>query len=91
MDLLDCKVTLTEEERTSIYEKLTGQKLDGIIDYGAQTDYTLIYDVKRKLVEEEMVNYLVQAIMQEFDVTDRQDAFLKWEEYKERHNITLKE
>lgn len=83
--------SISDSERQKEIEELTGDKLDGKIDYDA-VDYTeWTQTLKREQARNEVVKYVTKLIMKEYNIDNEADALLKWDEYKIKHSINIGE
>ena len=87
--ILAMKANITEEEKNRIIEEMMGYKI-GEINFDVD-DSEIIKSTKREQVRKEMVAYLTQILQEEFNLEDSLEAQLKWDEYKEKHGIVIKE
>ncbi len=89
--ILSIRANLSEEEKLNMLRNMTGQKLDGTVDYTAASNTALMEVAKRERAKQEMLAYMMQCIREEYNLTDTGQILLKWEEYKEKHQIEIKE
>lgn len=87
--ILTMKANISEEEKNRIIEEMMGYKI-GEINFDVD-DSEIIKSTKREQVRKEMVAYLTQILQEEFNLEDSFEAQLKWDEYKEKHGIVIKE
>lgn len=87
--ILAMKAKITDEEKNSIIEEMMGYKI-GEINFDVD-DSEIIKSTKREQVRKEMIAYLTQILQEEFNLEDSLEAQLKWDEYKEKHGIVIKE
>lgn len=92
MNLEDMKADISEKERKQIIQQMTGQTFDGTVDY---TSFNLmtgndIFNLnKREQAKEEILEYMLAQIKEEYKLSDNGEALLKWDEYKAKHGIQL--
>lgn len=87
--ILAMKANISDEEKNSIIEEMMGCKI-GEINFDVD-DSEMIKSTKREQVRKEMIAYLTQILQEEFNIEDSLEAQLKWEEYKEKHGIVIRE
>lgn len=90
-NIFDTNSDMTAEQRLQMYFEMTGQRFDGTVNYSSVDDNALMQSARRERAREEMVAYLIQCLQEEYGIEDSSEALLKWEDFKERHNITIKE
>ena len=83
--LLGLAISISAKEEDQIYNDLLSQ--DSIDD----SDDTLMCLSKCELIKEEMINYMTSVLMAAYNLSDKVDAMLMWEDYKEKHNIVIRE
>lgn len=83
--LLGLAISISAKEEDQIYNDLLSQ--DSIDD----SDDTLMRLSKCELIKEEMINYMTSVLMAAYNLSDKVDAMLMWEDYKEKHNIVIRE
>ncbi len=92
MNLESMKADISEKERKQIIQQMTGQNFDGTVDY-ASFDIVAgndIFDLnKREQAKEEILEYMLGQIKEEYKLSDNGEALLKWDEYKTKHGICL--
>ena len=84
------KANISEKERKEIMSQMTGQKLDGTVDYpdfNRMADNEIFKLNKREQAKEEILEYILGRIKAEFKLTDDGEALLKWDEYKARLEV----
>lgn len=83
--LLGLAISISSKEEEQIYNDLLSQ--DSVDD----SDDTLMRLSKCELIKEEMINYMTSVLMTAYSLSDKVDAMLMWEDYKEKHNIVIRE
>lgn len=90
MGIESMKADISEKERKQIIQQMTGQKFDGTVDY-MSFNIMLGNDIfqlnKREQAREEILQYMINQIKKEFNISDNGEALLRWDEYKARHGI----
>ncbi len=90
MNIESMKANISEAERKQMIQQMTGQTLDGTIDY-MSFNIIMSNDIlalnRREQAKEEMLQYMLNQIKEEFDIVDNGEALLKWDEYKAKHGI----
>lgn len=89
MGLEELGIQVSEEERDSVIESMLGRKFDGTVDFGDFDDSEIINAAKREAAKEEILAYTIGRIKEEFQIADDGEALLKWEEYKQKHNLNI--
>ena len=89
--ILSIRSNISEEEKIEMLRNMTGQRLDGTVDYSAVSNTALMEAAKRERVKQEMLAYMMQCVKEEYGLTDSGEILLKWEDYKAKHNIEIKE
>lgn len=90
MSIESMKADISEIQRKQMIQQMTGQKLDGTIDYisfNIMANNDIFKLNKREQAKEEIMEYMLSQIKKEFGVSDDGEALLKWGEYKARHHI----
>lgn len=87
MGLEGLVIRVSEEERENVIESMLGKKFDGTVDFDDFDDSEIINAVKREAAKEEILAYTIGRIKEEFHLADDGEALLKWEEYKQKHNL----
>ncbi|MGN1313673.1 MAG: hypothetical protein ACI4VG_01510 [Lachnospiraceae bacterium] len=90
-NILAIKANLSDEEKKKMLRNMTGKKLDGTVDYSAVNETALMDAAKRDRAKQEMLTYMIQCLKEEYGISDRSELLLMWEDYKEKHNIVIKE
>ncbi len=85
------RANISEEEKINMLRNMTGRKLDGTVDYSAVSNTALMEMAKRERAKQEMLAYMMQCVSEEYGLTDTGKILLKWEEYKAKHNLKIKE
>lgn len=91
MSIESMTANISDEERQKMIEQMTGQKLDGKVDYVSfemLTSNEVFNLKKREQAKEEILAYMLEQIKAEFHISDNGEALLKWDEYKAKHEIT---
>ena len=89
--ILSNRANISEEEKMNMLRSMTGQKLDGTVNYSAVSNTALMEVAKRERAKQEMLAYMMQCVGEEYGLTDSGEILLKWEDYKEKHSIEIKE
>ncbi len=87
MGLEGLKLQVSNEERDSIIENMLGKKFDGNVDFADFNESEIINATKRENAKNEIVDYIVGRIKEEYQLWDDGEALLKWDEYKQKHNL----
>ena len=90
--LLSMKANISEEEKNAIINNMmhsgSSEDMQKLIEESEKALFELSREAK---IKEEMYTYIENCIRKEFNLTDKEDVTLKWEEYKEKHGIVIKE
>lgn len=89
--ILSFTANISEEEKMKMLRNMTGKKLDGTVDYESVNNTALMDCAKRERAKQEMLEYMVQCLKKEYKLDDPGELLLMWEDYKEKHNIEIKE
>lgn len=89
--ILELTANISEEEKMKLLRNMTGKKLDGSVDYGSINETALMDSAKRERAKKEMLVYMLECLREAYGLEDPGELLLKWEDYKEQHNIVIKE
>jgi hypothetical protein len=80
---------MTVDERNKVYNDLLGYDYTEPINYSKVDTSSWEKENKREIAREQIVKYITDKIMKEYNIDKPEEALLKWEDYKEKHNITI--
>ncbi|MCI6811341.1 MAG: hypothetical protein PUI41_05870 [Lachnospiraceae bacterium] len=89
--ILSIRANISEEEKMKMLRNMTGKKLDGTVDYSSVNETALMDCAKRERAKQEMLIYMMQCLREDYGVQDPDELLLKWEDFKGKHNIVIKE
>lgn len=85
--LLAMKADMTEEEKEEFLRIHFGIDFTKPIDFEKALDHSLVALIQKERIQKEMEEYLEKCIMQEYNLSNTDEAYQKWDEFKEKHNI----
>lgn len=92
MKIGSMKVDISEKDRKTFIQQMTGQKLDGTVDFqffkGIESNDIFRLN-KRAQAREEILEYMLGQIKKEFGVKNNDEALLQWDRYKAKHGIKV--
>ena len=90
--ILAMKVNLTDEEKNAILNNMMQCDLSEDMQKLLEESEKALFELSREAkIKEEMYAYIENCVRKEFNLTDKEDATLKWEAYKEKHGIVIEE
>ncbi len=90
--ILAMKANISEEEKNAILNNMMQCNISEDMQKLLEESEKALFELSREAkIKEEMYTYIENCIRKEFNLTDKEDVTLKWEEYKEKHGIVIEE
>ena len=78
---------LTEKEKEELFRVHFGIDFEKPIDYEKAVDPSLVALVQRERIQKEMEQYIEKCIIQEYNLSNTDEVYQRWDEFKEKHEI----